>query len=255
MIDKKHIFINYFCVSVLYMSVARLLSDNPKSWCDINVNNLDVAGTLDVSGSVGVNDLVAHSARLTNTSSQLVLGTGNTLTISGLVPLASRTYAIPDAGANCSFFLTQGTQTISGNTTFVGYMLLPTSGGTPSQFNYYEEYSFSATYSGIWAASQLGTVNVVRVGKTVTISLPNISATANAASVISDNSLLPARFRPTNGSFNYQIIPGVDNGTNKSLYVTINASTGQMQISVLGGNFAGSGTSGFFSNSISYTVL
>lgn len=60
----------------------------------------------------------AAAITITPTSNQIVLGVTNTTTISATAPSASRTVTIPDPGANASFVMTQGTQTISGAKTF-----------------------------------------------------------------------------------------------------------------------------------------
>jgi len=55
---------------------------------------------------------------ITATTNQLVLGTTNTTTITSPTPAASRTYTIPDTGANSSFVMTDLTQTINGAKSF-----------------------------------------------------------------------------------------------------------------------------------------
>jgi hypothetical protein len=55
---------------------------------------------------------------ITATTNQLVLGTTNTTTITSPAPSASRTYTIPDTGANSSFVMTDLTQTINGAKSF-----------------------------------------------------------------------------------------------------------------------------------------
>jgi hypothetical protein len=55
---------------------------------------------------------------LTKATNQLVLGTGNTSTISTAAQSGSRTYTIPDAGANAEFVMSAGNQTIAGTKTF-----------------------------------------------------------------------------------------------------------------------------------------
>ena len=52
------------------------------------------------------------------TTNQMTLGSGNIITINSPAPVASLLYTLPDAGANASFVMTQGTQTISGLTKF-----------------------------------------------------------------------------------------------------------------------------------------
>lgn len=55
---------------------------------------------------------------ITPTTNQLVLGVTNTTTINSVAPSASRVYTIPDAGADASFVMTAGTQSIGGSKTF-----------------------------------------------------------------------------------------------------------------------------------------
>lgn len=122
------------------LSVTALSSSNA-----IRINNNDgTFGTLDITNSnvsgIGINctaprnlfsgTLSATSEFLTAATNQLVLGTTNTATISATAPSASRTYTIPDAGANANVLLDHGNYTISGtwtSPTFVTPAL-----GTPS---------------------------------------------------------------------------------------------------------------------------
>ncbi|MBS1560626.1 MAG: hypothetical protein JSS89_03395 [Bacteroidetes bacterium] len=62
----------------------------------------------------------AATLALSATSNQMVLGTTNTATISASAPSASRVYTIADPGANASFVMTEGAQTINGNKTISG---------------------------------------------------------------------------------------------------------------------------------------
>lgn len=55
---------------------------------------------------------------VTNNVNQIVFGTTNTVTISSTAPSASRTYTIPDTGANSSFIMSDLAQTINGVKTF-----------------------------------------------------------------------------------------------------------------------------------------
>jgi len=74
-------------------------------------NNSPTAGaTLDTSNNWTITGAFqGTAATLTNTTNQLVLGTGQTITITAPAPSASRIYTIPDAGANASFVMTAGT--------------------------------------------------------------------------------------------------------------------------------------------------
>ena len=71
-------------------------------------------GTQTIAGAKTFSSAVTISA----TTSQIVLGTTNTTTITSPAPAASRVYTIPDVLANASFVMTQGAQTITGIKTF-----------------------------------------------------------------------------------------------------------------------------------------
>lgn len=70
-----------------------------------------------VSSTVGVMSW-ATSLGLGSTSNQIVLGTTNTITLTAPAPSASRVYTLSDVGADASFVMTEGTQTILGAKTF-----------------------------------------------------------------------------------------------------------------------------------------
>lgn len=74
---------------------------------------------------------------------------------------------------------------------------LQTSGGTPADLNYYEEYSFSTTMSGIWSSPQNITIYIRRIGKIIFLAFPTITSISNASSFITITAPLPERFRPT----------------------------------------------------------
>lgn len=69
---------------------------------------------LPIAGPTFTGTLTGPTASLTNTTNQLVLGTTNTSTINSTAPSASRILTIPDPGANASFVMTEGSQTING---------------------------------------------------------------------------------------------------------------------------------------------
>lgn len=73
-------------------------------------------GTLLVENSSAA--VTFGSLTLSNAINQLTFGSGNTILINAPAPSASRTYTLPDVGANASFVMTEGTQTINGAKTF-----------------------------------------------------------------------------------------------------------------------------------------
>lgn len=76
-------------------------------------------GTQTINGAKTFTDPITQN----DTTNQIVLGVTNTTTISATAPSASRVVTIPDPGANASFVMTAGTQTISGIKTFDGQLI------------------------------------------------------------------------------------------------------------------------------------
>jgi len=81
---------------------------------------------------------------------------------------------------------------------------LPTSGGTASSLDYYEEFSDTFTFDfggNVWTALQTITIKFVRVGKFVNMQFDNNLINTTQAAPGSDidlwaGSLIPSRFRP-----------------------------------------------------------
>lgn len=163
------------------------------------------AGTQTVGGAKTFSTAVT----INPTTNQLVLGVTNTTTINSVAPAASRTYTIPDAGAAASFVMTESAQTINGTKTFGGNILLPTSGGTASNFNYYEELNTTLAFTGNFAGTQTPNVKYTRVGRMVTISMDSFTVAANATGGI-NSAAIPTRFRP---SVNVSFISPVRNNS------------------------------------------
>jgi hypothetical protein len=74
---------------------------------------VQTTGTQSIAGSKTFTDPITQN----DTSNQIVLGVTNTTTLNATAPAASRTVTIPDPGANASFVMTEGTQTINGSKT------------------------------------------------------------------------------------------------------------------------------------------
>jgi hypothetical protein len=86
---------------------------------DQTINGIKTFTDLTVfSGGISFPFSTAGSITLTDTNNQLVLGTGNTITLSASTPLASRTYVIPEVLADANFIMSQGAQTLNGSKTF-----------------------------------------------------------------------------------------------------------------------------------------
>lgn len=80
-----------------------------------NFTNIDAGA----SGTAGTIDIFPTTASKGKTAFTATANTGNTTTtITNAAQATTRTYTIPDAGANASFMMTQGAQTIVGAQTF-----------------------------------------------------------------------------------------------------------------------------------------
>ena len=109
--------------------------------------------------------------------------------------------------------------------------------------------------SGIWAADQMATFNLIRIGNIVTIQLNVlVSATANAASIIQSVDNLAVKWRPlvnVRGTFSV-----LDNGVDVMGAITID-SAGAISIfaDIDQASFAGAGASGIRGSSFTYIIL
>ena len=93
-------------------------------------------------------------------------------------------------------------------------LYLPTSGGTSSSFNYYEELSMTITFTGIWASDISITAKIVRSGAIVVCYIPLFHGTSNSTSLGFTSTLataLPSRFCPTGSHYTHAVVQA--NGT------------------------------------------
>jgi len=190
---------------------------------------------------------------------------GNSFQISGSNPAANRVYTLPDVLADASFVMTQGAQTINGNKTFGNNIILPTSGGTASNFNYYEELdtSFNLT-STTFTGNQSINVYYVRVGKSVTMTVSGFSKNADLAvsgTIVSGAGAIASQFRPVQDynataivrNQSTDIVGNVTITTAGTMTWTCCGTSGVRL--VIGGNFTGAGGNvGIFSTSYSWRV-
>lgn len=146
-----------------------------------------------------------------------------------------------------------------------GGITLSTSGGTPQQFNYYEHYQYTSTWSSlVWSnngttpGTQSGSFYIIRSGSIINITLIDVYANLGISPVVDfiySTTTIPSRFRPTNTQRFW--IRGLDNGAYISAMLEIR-STGEIYIySTFGGatfSITG-GQDGFYSTGISYHIL
>jgi len=92
------------------------------------------------------------SMTLSTTSNQLILGTTNTIVLSASAPSSSRTYTLPDAGANAHVVLDTGGALTIGNTATTGQVLTAT-----------------GTNSATWQTTSSGSISASQVSSTTSI--------------------------------------------------------------------------------------
>lgn len=141
--------------------------------------------------------------------------------------------------------------------TNTGYWF-PTSGGTPSQLDYYEETgNLGLVLAGPWGASQSVDIYYRRLGTIVTLICDtSVAVTQNApAQIACAAGSVPTRFRPTDtriGSCRVR-----DGGSIKAIPGMLQMnSSGQLIISLdwTGADFSGSGTGGFVKFNFTYPL-
>ena len=162
-------------------SIATLTSDA----VNLTVSGATLSGGVDRADGLslvtgGVEALQLNTSQqlvVPKTSSQIILGTTNTTTITSTAPSSSRIVTIPDAGGNSSFVLTAGTQTIGGDKTFSGDILLATGAvGSPS-------LTFSGdTNTGLYQASSGSDILDIALGGVKRWSFTNPKTFATFAS-------------------------------------------------------------------------
>ncbi len=209
--------------------------------------SLSAASTLNVAPPVNSGVGTVAAARTLVVSAPTIGTTANIATYTANLVVGATYYSTtpPASGA-----------IIEGNLTLYSGVLLPTSGGTATLLNYYEELSQTFTFAGVWAANQSVTGKLVRVGKTVTLIIPFVlvAATASAGVAQTAGTAVPVRFRPNvhtsfivrvynSGAFIYGLLV-VQNDGICALYSSAN-----------GGSFTSGGTAGWDQMSVSWNLL
>jgi len=127
-------------------------------------------------------------------------------------------------------------------------LYLPTSGGdAQSELNYYEQYTQSITFSGIWASNQTVDVYFTRIGNLISMTFDDhVEDTMNSSNDINSTTNIPSRFRPNNLSETFAV--RVDNDGIPDFPGSFSvSSTGGITVGadMGGGVFSGSGNGGF----------
>ena len=144
----------------------------------------------------------------------------------------------------------------TGLAAFGAGLTLPTSGGTASTFDYYEELSQTFTFTNVWAANRSVTGNLIRIGRNVTLVLQSTFAAATASNIAQQTggTAIPARFRPAaHTSF---IVRVLDNATYIAALMYVRSDgLCQFYASAAGNNFSGVGLAGWDQLSVSWNLM
>ena len=226
---------------------------------DINMSNTAAVlrnnGTTDASsyttGSVIFDGGVGIAKKLYTNSDVTMSNTAAVLRNSGTTDASSSTTGsvIFSGGVGIAKKLYVGTG-----------IYLPTSGGTASQLNYYEEATAtgnllkSGTANDFYTVSTSITIYITRIGRLVCIQFPDPYGTTAAAGIMSLPGIIPSRFRQGNGKNNDQIISAVDNGVYKRAIMEVEP-TGDLKIYSEGfTNFSSGNIVSMNSSSITYYI-
>ncbi len=209
---------------------------------DATFRNLS-AETFDVE-TLTLNDLVVYDSILPATGGVAIIGNSS----KPFLNVQSTSFT----GTNGTF-TNLNCSSLTGASGFLQSIRLLTSGGTGTALNFYEEYkNDQGQASGIWASTQDCKYLITRIGRQCTLTIPQTTTTANAASVITITTP-PTRFIPSIGPVT-EGVSVIDNGTESIGRLSI-ATNGTVLVSKGdGGNFGGAGNSGFYAASISYQV-
>lgn len=192
------------------------------------VTALDMPSALDLAQMYqGVVDSIelddGSSDNFTSIEANIRNDTSNDITLSSL-DINTLYFVDPDTGANSA------TQVISSNSTLVFNVSFPQlgvtpivrillvnntksdgnlvgnltplndipGGGIPATLNYYEIFTFSTTWSGIWAAPIVANTVFIRLGRLCIMQVPDVLGTSLLASQFSNTTTpFPTRFRPS----------------------------------------------------------
>lgn len=136
-----------------------------------------------------------------------------------------------------------------------GGILLPTSGGTATALTYYEQSSFSSTFTCGSVSTGSVTINAVRIGILVYLYFGSISLPAGTAGTFTNNTLIPSKWRSNANT--YWTVPV----TNASVIVAgrlsiNNAGNIVIAADITGANFGTSGNIGWPAQMVAvYTII
>jgi hypothetical protein len=170
------------------------------------------------------------------------LNTDNTRTVT-IVPLnanstnqnlwfnstVARSYFFADPGADATVVVTEGAQTINGIKTFGTSIKLPTSGGTASALDYYEDWTASGATIGNCVTATACNPRIVRVGKKCTIYFPGLALTSATSTNTMTTTALPSRFFPANSNLRF-LCSVINNNVYLTGHIEVSSSTGVITV-------------------------
>lgn len=232
----------------------------------INGTNVNLLVNQDVRTGSSPTFGIISAVSLTNVTSGVplnIFATGTNTSIN-LVPSGTGKVQLTAGNALAANQLTSVSGPLnitpaSGTVNFGSGITLPTSGGTASTLDYYEDFTTVFAWSGAFAAPQNATGRFIRTGKTVTFRSARAISTLALATSISTGPI-PARFLPS-GPLYLPVL--CQNGTGGSAmawgYLVYTSGTSWVifptaQSFLTGTGFNSSGTGGFAEFSVSYQV-
>ena len=154
---------------------------------------------------------------------------------------------------------TTGAMTVSGGVgiaknLYVGNSLyLPTSGGTPSALNYYEENTgITLTLSGLWSGNLSATTHLIKVGNIITANIRYTTSTTNTTGTYFNGTGLPSTYYPPATIYTPIIL--INNISAVIGTIAISAS-GAMTFTLASGTFPSGTTSGVGGSIVTWITI
>ncbi len=196
-------------------------SDN--GWLELTAGggtNTNAQTTIELSGSSTIPDMDRNIVMRTAGTERVRITSTGAVTFTGSLSCAAATVTSLNAGSgaiqttgslsggaatvtslNAGSGTIQTTGSVSASTATASQLQLATSGGTPSDLNFYEEASESITFTGPWASNRSTTIHYVRVGRLVSMIILGFNGSLTTSTNITSTTGIAARFRPGSSRF------------------------------------------------------
>lgn len=220
------------------------------SWEPVLTNPMTTRGDIIRGGVSGAPERLAAV-----TDNRVVRGDGTDV-ISGQIDDPDFFTTGAAAGASSIGIVTTGSQTIAGLKNFSTGITLPTSGGTASTLDFYEESSFNLVFDvGMETGANTAAAVVRRIGKIVIMEVAQLLTTAGVTTTDweTNSNELPTRFRPASDiSLSVRTVNNaVTDSTSSILTIT---STGNVGMRRSANWTSGTANCGFRRFSASWTI-